>query len=326
MENTYLEQNKEQGAVQETGSYSAPKNVFLHLLNIVTFYLSVINFITLYLQYIDFIFPDPLNFFYTGITGAVRMSTSILVVAVPVYILTSWLLGRDLKKNPERRESKLRKWLLYFTLFVSAITIIIDLIMLVNSFLSGELTVRFLLKVLVVLLVATAVFGYYVWDLRRKDQETSKKPKKLAFAMSFTVLASVILGFFIIGTPATQRDRRFDDQRASDLSILQDQIVNFWMQKQVLPQDLSALEDSISGFIVPKDPETKLPYEYDVISSLSFELCATFKTASSAQNSAKERFLPYGDPYSQNWSHEKGRICFTRTIDPELYKNPSKIQ
>jgi len=308
-------------------TYSAPKNVFLHLLNIVTFYLSVINFITLYIQYISFLFPDPLNFFYTGIAGSVRISTSILVVALPVYILTSWLLGKDLKKNTERREFKLRKWLLYFILFVAAITIIVDLIMLVNSFLSGELTVRFLLKVLVVLLTAIAVFGYYIWDLRRKDQETSKTPKKLAFAISFVVLASVISGFFIIGTPAEQRKIRFDDQRISELQTIQGQIINYWIKKESLPAVLDDLNDSISGFLVPADPESKLAYEYNIKDPLSFELCATFKTSSTDSGSKQIGALypaPYyypGDSFQQNWDHGTGRVCFARTIDPELYKS-----
>jgi SNF family Na+-dependent transporter len=75
--------------------------------------------------------------------NSVRLSTSILVIAIPVYIFTSWLLEKDLANNHERRELKLRKWLTYFTLFISAITIIIDLIMFVFNFLSGELTIQF---------------------------------------------------------------------------------------------------------------------------------------------------------------------------------------
>src|SRR3989344_5247639 len=184
---------------------NTPKDVFLHLLNILCFYLSVISFIQLYLQYISVLFPDLLKFYYTGVANSVRTSTSILVIAFPVFVLTSWLLGKDLKANPENRELKLRKWLVYFTPFVSAVTIIVDLIVLVNHFLSGELTIRFLLKVLVVLSVAAAVFGYYIWDLKRKDQEISKTPKKLAIILACLILASVIGGFFIVGTPAGQR-------------------------------------------------------------------------------------------------------------------------
>ena len=305
-----------------TNLRSTPKDFFLHLLNIVTFYIAVINFITLFLQYINVLFPDPLNFYYTGMTDAVRLSMSILLIAVPVYILTSWMLGRDLKGNPGKRELGLRKWLIYLTLFVAAITIIIDLITLINNFLSGELTIQFFLKTIVVLIVAVAVFGYYIWDLRRKDRETSKVPRKLAWTVSGVVLVSIILGFFIIGTPATQRERRFDEERISDLQMMQSEIVNYWDQKDVLPQSLSDLENSISGYKVQKDPETGESYEYRVISDLTFELCATFKRSSNDFGVVSVPLEP--DYYrafssSYNWEHEAGRTCFERTIDPDLY-------
>jgi hypothetical protein len=177
------------------------------------------------------------------------------------------------------------------------------------------------LKVLVVLLVAAGVFGYYIWELRRKNIK-SKIPKILAWIVSFAVVISIILGFFIIGTPAVQRDRRFDEQRVSDLQTLQNQIINYWTQKEFLPPQLSGLEDSISGFIVPVDPESKLSYEYKITDSLSFELCATFETSG---NDRGVSFKGVSSPYSvgsfqQNWDHKAERTCFARTIDPQLYK------
>ena len=311
-----------------TNLKSAPKDFFLQLLNIVTFYLAVINFITLFIQYINVLFPDLLNFYYTGMTNSVRLSMSILLIAVPVYILTSWMIGKDLKENPDKRELGLRKWLIYLTLFVAAITIIVDLITLVNNFLSGELTVQFFLKTAVVLIVAVSVFGYYIWDLRRKDKETSKLPKLFAWVVSFVVLASIVSGFFIIGTPAVQRDRRFDEERVSDLQILQSEIVSYWDQKDVLPQNLSDLENSISGFTVQKDPETAESYEYRVIDSLTFELCATFKRSSNdfgVVSVTTDPRLYRGISSRQNWEHEVGRTCFERIIDPELYDSEQLI-
>lgn len=305
---------------------STPKDVFLHLLNIVTFYISVISFITLYIQYISALFPDPLNFYYMMMANAVRWSTSVLVIAVPVYLLTSWLLGKDLASSYEKRELKLRKWLIYFTLFISAITIIVDLITFVYRFLDGDLTIQFFLKVLVVLLVAAAVFGYYIWDLRRKDKEISKTPKRLAWVLSSVIIISIILGFFIVGTPATQRDRKFDEQRVIELQTLQNQIINHWTRKEALPENLSALEDSISGFVVPKDPETDISYEYSIADSLSFELCATFKTSSKDFNSISRGSKYFYISYQQNWEYEAERTCFERTIDPELYKDNIQLK
>ena len=304
---------------------NTPKDVFLHLFNIFTFYLSVVSFITLYIQYIAAAFPDPLNFYFNGISDAVRVSSSILFVSVPTYIFTSWLIGREFVHHPERRDFKLRKWLVYFTLFVAAVTIIIDLMIFIYNFLSGELTIQFFLKILVVLLVACAVFGFYIWDLRRTDMK-SRVPKNLAIAVSLVVLISIVVGFFVIGTPNDQRKRRFDEQRTYDLQALQSQIINYWIQKDKLPGQLSVLKDDISGFVVPTDPNTKGEYEYRIISGLSFELCATFQHVSDDRDKTGQftEPMPRG-AYQQNWSHKAERTCFERTIDPDTYKDQKNL-
>jgi hypothetical protein len=300
---------------------SGPKDVFLHLFNILTFYVSVIGFITLYVGYITVLFPDPLNFYFTSIANSIRVSTAILFIAVPAYLITSWFLASDLVKVPAKREACLRKWLLYFTLFISAITVIVDLIIFIFNFLSGELTTQFFLKILVVLITAGAVFGYYIWDLKRDDLK-SKTPKILAWIVSIVVLGSIVWGFFLIGTPTDQRNRRFDDTRVQNLQELQGQIINYWQQKEALPKELSVLQDSISGFVVPLDPMDKSFYEYKVIDKLSFELCAVFQTSSKNLSSVVQETKPmyYGASLQQNWDHEIGRTCFTRNIDPQLYK------
>ena len=72
---------------------------------------------------------------------------------------------------PEKRNLRIRKWLIYFTLFAAALIIIGDLVALIFSLLGGELTVRFLLKVVTIFFVAGSVFYYYLWDLRRHNIE-----------------------------------------------------------------------------------------------------------------------------------------------------------
>lgn len=306
----------------ENSVKGTPKDVFLHLFNIVTFYLSMVGFIILYVQYVNVLFPDKLNYYFTGISSLVRTASSILFVAIPAYIFTAWLLAKDLAVTPEKRELKLRKWLIYFTLFISAITIIVDLMIFVYNFLNGELSTRFALRVLIVLLVAGGVFGYYMWDLKRKELK-SKFPQILAIILAVVTLGSIVVGFFVVGTPTDQRNRRFDEQRVQELQMLQEQIVNYWTLKHNLPSDLSQLQDNISGFVVPKDPDTEMAYEYKILEPLKFELCATFVRPNSDLDfrfkEAPQYAVPY-DSFKQNWNHESGKTCFTRTIDPELYK------
>lgn len=301
---------------------SSPRDFFLYLLAIATLYISVWRYIDLLFEYINYSFPDQLDFYFEGIYHSVRWSIASLVIVFPFYLGITWYLRKDAIANPEKREIRVRKWLLNFTLFLAAVTIIVDLITLVNRFLEGDITTRFILKVLAVLIAAGAVFAYYFWDLRRETLPSSKPSKLLAALVSLVILASIVSGFFIIGSPMKARALRFDERRVSDLSMLQGEIINFWQQKKKLPQRLEDLKDDIRGFQPPTDPATGTSYEYKKLKNLSFELCAKFNLETSAQR--KQIYRHYEQVYDQNWQHGAGRACFTRTVDPDIYPVFSK--
>ncbi len=65
----------------------------------------------------------------------------------------------------------MRRWLTCLTLFIAVGALIGDLTTLVHNVLAGELTTRILLKILVVILIAGSVFGYYLTDLRKEERE-----------------------------------------------------------------------------------------------------------------------------------------------------------
>ncbi len=308
---------------------STAKDVFSHLLAIVTLYMGVISFIALYFQYINVKFPDALEFYYTGALDIIRQSMSVLIIAWPVFILISWMIYKDMKSEPAKNGIAIRKWLLYLTLFITSITIIVDLITLVNYFLNGEITTRFILKVLVILIVAAAVFTYYLWDLRRDVTVKTLIARNTAIVTAVVALVTIILGFVFVGTPAEQRLVRLDEQRINDLSMIQMEAINYFSLKRTLPTKLEDLNNSISGFYVPVDPETKTAYEFNRKSDLEFELCAVFNTENIGSHSTAVTYtspIYYGDQYGQNWDHGTGRVCFTRTIDPALYPAPAVIK
>ena len=133
------------------------------------------------------------------------------------------------------------------------------------------------------------------------------------------VLISVVAGFVVAGPPSEQRALRFDGQRLADLQSIQWQIVNFWQAKQTLPKTLDDLNDSISGFTTPTDPETGEAYGYVVkAAARTFELCASFDRANKDVSMKMSRPIP-ADGLNENWAHGEGRVCFERTIDPDRY-------
>ena len=100
-----------------------------------------------------------------------RWSIASLLIAFPVFAFVAHRLGGEVARNPARRLSRVRRWLTYLTLFIAASVLIGDLITLVYNLLGGELSLRFLLKVLVAGVIAGAVFGYYLSDLRREERD-----------------------------------------------------------------------------------------------------------------------------------------------------------
>ncbi|MFH1670595.1 MAG: DUF5671 domain-containing protein [Patescibacteria group bacterium] len=303
--------------------HSYARDFFLHLITVVLLYASVVSAITLLFQYINVLFPDQLSFYYAGALGAIRWSTATLLIMYPVFVLTSWILQREMKASPEKAEFRIRRWLLALTLFLASLTIIIDLITLVYNFLSGELSVRFMLKVLVIFAVTGTVFGYYMWEWRRKHFGKSPIQRSFAWGVSVFVIAAIAASFFIVGSPNYQRKVRLDEQRVQHLQNIQYEIINYWQQKKSLPSSIASLTDPIRGFTVPIDPVSGEPYGYTAVSALSFELCATFDVATPeplrTPTGRSEVVGPYGET-NQSWVHEAGVDCFDRTIDPELYR------
>ena len=295
---------------------SSAKEVFLHLLAIFTLYGSATSFLVLLFQYINFLVPDVLSYevgYARPFLGPLRFGLSTLIVVYPVFIAVSWFLNKSYFQNAANRELRLRKWLIYFTLFVAAIVMIGDLVTTVNTFLSGGLTSRFILKALSVLLVAGLIFGYYLYDVRRI--QPSKKVRRFVYIISGVIAATIIGGFFLVGSPKEERLFQFDQQRVSDLQNIQSQIINYWQRKVRLPETLNNLKDDIAGFQIPVDPQTGASYEYSVNGPESFELCATFNRPSPTQ--VKSPSIPM--ELGQNWDYKEGRICFERIIDKDLY-------
>lgn len=154
--------------------YLSAREAFLYLVLFLTLYISAVSFGTLLFQFINRAFPDIVQgiYPYDGTAESIRWSTSSLVIAFPVFLYVTWLLQKAIARDPDKRGSKIRKWLTYITLFIAAGVIIGDLITLVFNLLGGEITTRFILKVIVVGGIAGTIFGYYLWDLRREEKES----------------------------------------------------------------------------------------------------------------------------------------------------------
>lgn len=284
-----------------------PKDFFLHLGAIVTLFGSALSLLTLVFHVVNLRWPDNLETYVDPYSAGMRWAIAFLVIVFPLFLLLAWRLAREYKREPAKLELGLRKWLIYFTLFVTGAALIVDLITLLNYFLGGEITTRFILKVLAVLVVSGLVFGYYFNELRPARRE--RCGRRMALVSTLLVLLALVGGFWLLGSPRTQRLIRLDEQRVNDLQSIQWQIINYWQQKGKLPASLTDLNDPLANFVPPLDPGTNLAYRYQKGEGRSFQLCANFNLASRSMTK----------PVSDNWQHGAGETCFDRSIDKELY-------
>lgn len=143
------------------------------------------------------------------------------------------------------------------------------------------------------------------------------------FIIIGVVAAAVVAGFFIVDSPAETRLRKFDEQRVNDLNFIQSETINYWTRKGELPKTLSNLKDDIRGFSVPKDPESGQEYFYEAKDKYEFSLCAAFARESYELYSRFPKPMlmrpEFGGYLQTDFQHGVGRVCFSRTIDPELY-------
>lgn len=250
---------------------------------------------TLYFQVINHFFPDALDatnwYGASASTDAIHYATAALVIGFPLYYAALRLWFRKFREDEGRVESKLSKWLTYIVLLIAAVTIVGDLIALVYTLLQGEITARFFLKALVILTLSGGIFGFYYLE-RRKIQYRVDIPRSIfqrfGLGTAALVLIGVVLGFIVGGSPTTERERSFDETRASHLSSLASCIEQYAYSLGRLPTTLEDFRlSSQYNYCLSylSDPETGAAYEYRVLSPArpdgsvmmgEYELCATF--------------------------------------------------
>lgn len=284
------------------GGTAAAKDAFYYLLVFTTlatwaFGLSLLSF-----TLIEGWFADPLftaNSAQPFDTFSIAVSIACILIAFPIYLLVSRAVLRDVRTHPEKSGSPVRKWLTYMALVIAASIFIGDLITALTYLLRGEITSRFLAKVLVVGIISGGVFFYYFFGLKKPEETALRKGLSrdtwMAGLSTLGVAVMVVVGFTYIGGPGKQRLLRADGRRVQDLYQLSQSVDTFWRtHENELPNSLADLTPPAAA-----DPLTRAPYTYTLLTSTSYNLCASFSLASPPRSE------------SSPWRHPEGSHCFT---------------
>jgi hypothetical protein len=322
-----------------------PLFFFVSLGTVIALIASVSALIRLSFETLNHVFPDVLTDTYQyGYVSysydVVRNMLALLIIVFPIFLILERYWTKVSRGALSEWNATLRKWAIYIILFLASITIIADLVTLVNYFVAGEITTRFMLKVTLTLLVAGMTGWYYIRKLQMK-----RGWQWFGIGATVLVLAMIIWSFSVIGSPANQRKLRMDQRRLEDLQSIQWQVISYWQQKEKLPETLAEMNNPLASYMVPQDPEFQKGkvYEYSKTGAMSFELCATFDLPQpkgwvpgtsgggvypmATRDVAVSAIAPYPGGTTDSWDHKEGRACFTRTIDRDLYPPfPKQVQ
>lgn len=318
---------------------------------------SVTNILEILFTAVDLKFRDMFSetLYVDATQSDVRFAIASLVIMFPIYIGLSSYTAKNIEKYLYKQDISVRKIMIYCTLFVAVLTLIGTLVSVIYTYLGGELSLRFELKALCVFAVALALFGYYYYALTRDYSKKTFIPTTVTIITTLFVISSIVWSVSIIGTPTQMRAKKIDSTRLSDISRIQQEILNRIQTTDKLPLTLTELDNAFQGYQVPTDPVTKEAYTYKVVTqpnvkvnyatnkkelttSAVFELCANFDTVRNID--ARGQVLPSGidttgafvtdrlylasnqyfdGDMSPFWNHDLGETCFKRVIAPDMY-------
>ncbi len=288
------------------------KYAFYYLLSLVALVFVAVNSGIIIFQIINKLVPDVLtNYSDTVNQDLLRFAIASLVFATPVYFWMTKLIRQGLIKAEIELNAGIRRWLTYFIIFVSSVVIMIWLIITLNSFLNGELSLKVILKTLTILVIAGSVFGYYFYDIKKKTVTAKDKITRIFFIGSLVLIVGIFVSAIcFMDKPSVVRAERHDTDVINDFSQIDTSVFQYYQINKKLPVDLNDLRNTNGVYLRDqnlKDSLTQAPYQYKVTGELSYQLCATFKLATNKNNTNTMYLEP-------KWDHQAGEQCLNLVV------------
>lgn len=300
--------------------YGAARHTFYYLLVLVTLSFTAIGVGQILFQIINSLFPET-TFLYDTVFDQeiLRFGMSSVIVAGPIYWFVTRAINKELAEHHLDQQSRVRKWLTYLILFASAVIVIGFLMGILNNFLNGELTVKFILKAITAIGIAGLVFGYYLHDIRRDKFGSDKAVVMYRNIFLVLTIGSLIASFFFVDSPFKARAIREDDERVNRLQNISWQVENYYRENNTLPTGLEDIEDRLTRNALI-DPVSGERLEYRSLGGNSYELCADFELSNRESDQPNVRYKFDGD-----WLHDAGRKCFEKKVNVDEKGQPLRV-
>ena len=267
---------------------SSPRDAFLHLLGMAMLYTAAFATGTILFQFVDRWLPAATDDAIGISRSSLRAAAAALLVSLPILGLAQRTIGRDASRVPALRLTPIYRTLAYLTLLITSLVMAGDLIATIVCFLSGDLTIRFILKALIILLLAGGIYLWFSSDVGREESiaattgaATIPPPpawRDWLHRMGAAVaIVSMLAALYVAGSPFRQRQLRLDAHRVGDLRAIQQTVEIYFEREGTVPATLEALADNPATFLQnTSDPVTGRPYRYARVDDMTYTLSAEF--------------------------------------------------
>jgi hypothetical protein len=243
-----------------------------------------------------------------------RFAISALVIATPVFYITARQIYKNLFSGELDEDAGVRKWLTYLIILVAIVVMIGWLIAILNGFLGGELTTKFVLKAMTAVVIAGIIFSFYFYDLKR-DKIANRKDKVIRlyfFASLAIIMAVLIMAVFNVDSPQVSRNKKIDNQIINNFSQIDSALYTYYRDQGKMAASLDDLQTEYN-YLLPENfqnPVDKSRFVYKVTGEFGYELCTTFLYSNKDSNATGYAY--YG---LTSWLHEAGYQCLGQKLN-----------
>ncbi len=299
-------------------SSNTAKYTFLYLISLLSLIFTVIAVGNVIFQLINKHIVDVVHAYRSTYSAdALKFAISSLLIAAPVYYYSAANINKSLFSGKLEKDAAVRRWLTYLIIFVCGVVVVGWLIAIVYSILDGDLTLKFSLKTLTVLIIAAIVGSYYYRDIKKEKIQDIKDPiiRKYFYSTLCIVVIVFLSGILFVESPHETRLRKIDQLTISKLDNIDRAINDYFEDNEQLPDYLEELHkevvylhsDGIEGVINGE------VFEYRVLEEQKYRICADFNLATEEIN--KDMPKEY---YEERWKHKAGKECFIKKINKNI--------
>lgn len=288
------------------------KYAFYYLLSLVSLIFTALSVGMIAFGIISSTISDVLNA-NNSVSDQLKFAISALIIAAPIFFTMQHFINKGLRQGELDKDSGVRRWLTYFILLVSSVTMLGVFIGVINNFLAGEFTLSFILKAVSMLLISAAVFAFYLYDIKRTNVTDKSLVMRIFFFASLSVItAAFVASWFFIEAPSLTRAKRLDQSLVNNINALENAVNSYNDKYKKLPDNLEQIKDNPDIYLDLKslvDPETGVPIVYQKTGDKKFQLCASFRTDN--KNVTGKDNTSYSDPTKL---HTTGYQCFNSDV------------